>query len=281
MKKFKTVFFSLINFLLPKYRVDILYKKYYLERRNLINLIRTDNYRFLYRSPDYDDLNLLSRDNLNTWEKNSREIFFQLAKHSDVIFDIGAYTGIYCLIASKANPMARIHAFEPNPLLFDALKKNIKLNRSIKKYTLNNLALSNYTGKMTLYKNHDYFTSQFSLIHKINNAEKINVLTVSIDTYASHTNLNKIDLMKIDVEGAESIVLNGGSKAIKKWKPIILMEALTSIDLSNQAQILKQMGYAEPIQIPGNDYDSRNFLWTPLNYRLDQEVTLLLEEIKE
>ena len=62
------------------------------------------------------------------WEKISRKVWAEHCSKAQVILDIGANTGIFSVIAHTINPEARIIAFEPQPNIFNVLKRNSSLN---------------------------------------------------------------------------------------------------------------------------------------------------------
>ena len=260
MNRLKTLALSLINLFLKKLFVEKIYKKLYLDHHNIYVHISAKNYSFLYRSVDYDDLNMMCRENLKFWESSSREIFSELAKSSNSIIDVGSYTGIYALIAAKSNKKATVIAFEPNPNLFDALSKNIKLN-NLTKIKLENLALDNVVGVDYLYVNHESYTSVASLIQSANTSAKFQIKKTTLDNYCQENKISSVDLIKIDVEGVEKRVLEGAGQVLHKYSPIIIMESLTLNDLKHQKNVLKNLNYLEPIQIKGDGYDSNNWLW--------------------
>ncbi len=219
---------------------------------------------------------MMSRENLEFWEHNSREIFSLIAKKSNIIFDVGAYTGIYTLISGKANSRAKIYSFEPNPLLFEALKKNVKINRMSKRCVLINSALSNSTEERYLFQNAEYHTSQFSLKEFTKDSKKIKVSTMELDTFSREQNLKALDLMKIDAEGFEENIILGGLKTLAEFHPIILMEALTDKELNDQKKLLKGIGYTTLFRIKGNEFDSRNYLWISANSDRSKTVEKVL-----
>ena len=76
-------------------------------------------------------------------------LWMQLAKNSNVIFDIGANTGLYGLVAKSINSSSKIYSFEPLPGVYRFLDKNIQENSfDINSYEL---GLSNYDGKAKVY----------------------------------------------------------------------------------------------------------------------------------
>ncbi len=276
----KTIFLSFINFIAPKLLFEKIYRYLYIKNHNIYVRIKNPEYKFIYRSPIFDDLNMMSRENLEFWEHNSREIFSLIAKQSNIIFDVGAYTGIYTLISGKVNGRAKIYSFEPNPLIYEALKKNVKNNRLSKRCVLINSALSNSTEERYLFQNAEFHTSQFSLREYTKDSKKIKVSTIELDIFSREQNLKTLDLMKIDAEGFEENIISGGLKTLAKFRPIILMEALTDKELNNQKKLLKGIGYNTLFRIKGNEFDSRNYLWVSANSERTKAVEKILTSDK-
>ena len=260
MKYIYTLFISLINLMLPKLKFEKYYKKFYIEPHNIYVRIKSENYSFIYRSSDYDDLNMMCRENLAFWESKSRKIFSQLSKTSNVVFDIGSYSGIYTLLAAKSNRDVKTYSFEPNPELFKVLSKNIKINR-LKNSKIEALALDENEGIATLYINHEINTSVASLINNSNKGRSFQVAKTTLDSFVASEKITTIDLMKIDVEGYEINVLKGSLKSLTDFQPIILMESLSKESLLEQKSYLTKFGYQTPIQIQGDGFDLNNWLW--------------------
>jgi FkbM family methyltransferase len=256
----KTALLSLINIFFRKLTIEKIYAYLYTNHHNIYVRIKSKQYSFWYRSVDLDDLNMMCRENLKFWESNSREIFSILSLSSNTVFDIGSYTGIYALIAAKSNKKLKVSAFEPNPNLFSALEKNLKLNR-IRNVKSEQMALDNQPGEAYLYLNHDIHTSIGSLIQSSTAGKKVLVRKTTLDIYCENHSVNSIDLIKIDVEGYEANVLQGGSSIIKKSSPIILMESLTQVTLEKQFELLSELGYLRPLQVNGDGFDLNNWLW--------------------
>ena len=260
MNVLKTALLSLINIFFKKLTIEKIYANLYTKHHNIYVKINSKQYSFWYRSVDFDDLNMMCRENLKYWESNSREIFAILSLSSRTVFDIGSYTGIYALVAAKSNNKVNVFAFEPNPDLFSALQKNLKLNR-IKNSRLEQLALDLKSGSAYLYLNHDVYTSIGSLIQTSSADKKILVNKTTLDDYCKTHSIDHIDLMKIDVEGFETNILQGGLSIIEKSHPIILMEALNKESLEKQFAVLSTLGYLSPLQVNGDGYDLNNWLW--------------------
>ena len=176
----------------------------------------------------------------------------------ETILDIGANIGNHSLYFQKVSK--KIYAFEPNPKTFELLKFNTRNHEDIHLY---NLGLSNVTGQENLNELPANIGASYinpsnnlndNLIHKIN-ISKLDDL--------NELNQEKISILKIDVEGYEWEVIDGGRNLINKNKPIIIFEHNTepkvdkALDLE---QFLKEEEY-ELFKIFKNfDYLSNFFL---------------------
>ena len=63
-----------------------------------------------------------------SWEKESLKVWSFLCNYSDYIFDVGANTGVYAIVAKAINCNSHVYAFEPVQRVFEKLKENIKVN---------------------------------------------------------------------------------------------------------------------------------------------------------
>ena len=260
MNTLVTIVISSINMIFKKLKVEKVFHFFYLKPHNIYVRIYSNNYSFWYRSVDFDDLNMMCRENLKYWESSSREIFSILSRSAKTVIDIGSYTGIYALVAAKSNNKLRVIAFEPNPDLFAALKQNIKIN-SIKNCATEPFALDSEPGQAYLYLNHDVHTSVGSLIQTSSAGKKMLVNKTTLDIYCENEKIENIDLLKIDAEGYEINILQGSKLIIRNSIPIILMESLSKESLSSQYEFLSKLGYLEPIRVNGDGFDNNNWIW--------------------
>ena len=131
-------------------------------------------------------------------------------KKGDTVIDAGANIGYFTLFFSKlVGEEGKVIAFEPDPINFDILKKNIEQNR-ITNVELVKKGISNKNESMKLYKS--AVSGGHSLIKNEWGKEFTTIQTVTLDDYF---NDQKIDLIKIDVEGFELEVIDGGTKLFK------------------------------------------------------------------
>jgi len=140
----------------------------------------------------------------------------KLSHDSDlVVFDVGANLGAYSKLLNDifVNKNIFFHLFEPNKSLNQFINKRLKgLD-----YIVNNVAISDINGHSNFYINK--ISSQSSLVSKPNFVGKIEneikISTLRLDTYIQSKIINKIDILKIDVEGSELKVLNSLGKILE------------------------------------------------------------------
>ena len=164
---------------------------------------------------------------------NSKEISFcnkQIQKNMNVI-DIGANIGYYTVhLSNLVGSNGTVFAFEPDPLNFSTLEKNVKLN-DCENVVLINKAVSNSCEPTTLFQNPDN-SGGHSLINSENIQKTITVDVITLDDYFKNLTIS-IDLVKIDVEGAEDFVIKGGLNFFHIFKPKYL---ITEFELNSKTQ---------------------------------------------
>lgn len=153
-------------------------------------------------------------------------------KTSDVIIDIGANTGVYALLAKAENPNAKIIAFEPSRKIYEPLVNNNRLNGF--DIQCEQIAISNSNESQTFY---DLDSLAFptsgsldsdklkTLIEGRTDISEYEVKCQTFDSYIEEKQLNKIDLVKIDVELHEPAVFEG-FKRLQAFRPTIVVEVL-------------------------------------------------------
>jgi FkbM family methyltransferase len=152
-------------------------------------------------------------DNFNSFFAMFSEIFLhdiygelQLQSKTPIIADCGANIGIATIYFKYKYPKAKVYCFEPDPGTFEILKKNCEENK-FSDIILHNKALSDTDGKIKFYSYGNFEGSPGNTINKKWVNFK-NVKEHSIDCMTlSSLNLRKIDLLKIDVEGAEGKII--------------------------------------------------------------------------
>jgi len=163
------------------------------------------------------------------WEINTRKIWSILCTKSCFIFDVGSNTGIFSMLAKAQNPNASVHAFEPQPNIYEVLKKNNKINDF--DISCENLAVSNIIGNLPFYNyGQDSFSKRNTTAGSLNkkwrpnNQSSIEVDVIPLDSYIKNNGIKNVDLLKIDVETLEVEVLEGFKNHLYIFKPIIIIE---------------------------------------------------------
>ena len=164
----------------------------------------------------------------NGWEKVSTNLWIQLCKNANVIFDIGANTGCFSLIAKTLRSESVIYAFEPMEAIYEKLRLNVNINNY--NIQIHDTALSNYSGTAKIYPtslDHVYsVTVNQNMFEGVKVFEQT-IKTLRLDEFIEMNSVRRIDLMKIDVETHEPQVLEGMGKYLKEFQPDMLIEIQT------------------------------------------------------
>ena len=193
-------------------------------------------------------------------ESYDKELFDAIRKYNlegKTIYDIGSHIGYHSIFFSKlVGSKGSVLAFEPNPFNAKRIQENIDKNQiaNIKVY---NLALSseNSETEFLFSDNIESGTSSGGFIEESDTLyektgyetdigfQRMKVLTKKIDDLEEIRNGKKVDVMKIDVEGAESLVLDGAMDTIKSQKPVILIEIHSISNMYCFLDMLKKINY--------------------------------------
>ncbi len=162
--------------------------------------------------------------------------------NSGVFVDVGANVGKYTVkLGNQLKNKGTVIAVEPEPVNFKALQKNVKLN-NLENVFLENVACSDSNGFAEFYIDvMGNYGGAHSLIKKTKN--KIKVKTRRLDHIIDKLKMENIDLIKIDVEGAEANVLKGASNVLKKYHPKIIFESWNKKQLETVKNVLKPFNY--------------------------------------
>lgn len=158
------------------------------------------------------------------------------------MIDIGANVGLFSLELALSNPNIEYHLFEPLPMTFEMMKKTVKLNEIQKdKFVLNNLGLSNEEGSFDFYLpgsseaaslkpiDDEFYlkeSDEYGNYSGKSIMKKVECRVTTLDKYVSDNFIDKIDFIKIDVEGNEKAVLLGCEETLNKFHPLIYCELL-------------------------------------------------------
>jgi len=206
--------FSLMKFILATFASYLLGLRLHYAARLSINGI---SYRVPLRKGDLGVINEIQI--RRVYEKVSEYI----VQDGDICVDIGANIGSVSLIWSKTNKKGAIVALEPHPETFERLKNNLNLN-GVSNIMAIHAAIARRSGSITICLDSGSNMAHVEGVEMETHicAAKTKVPSYSLDDLISHCNLEKVDLLKVDVEGYEVQCLEGGDRTLDGTRRILL-----------------------------------------------------------
>ena len=179
---------------------------------------------------------------LGSYEPVETAFLARLFQENVVFIDAGANAGYFSLLAAKMQPTATIHAFEPCSHTFDLLQANIRINRA-ETIEAHRYALSNTSGTVAMQVNATGLEGLNTLGKPAHYLSKVvgqeMVACLRLDDFLRDRDISHVDALKIDVEGAEFLALEGARELLSQPKaPLVLFE------LSD----LCEKGFGHPVQ---------------------------------
>lgn len=216
-------------------------------------------------------------------DRGEVKLLKSILKPDDVFIDVGANVGVFTLMAAKRLVDGQIHAFEPFKTNLNRLRANLSLNQ-FRNVVVNATALSNISSNRDLFISavnasggirNTGLASFYVGKQEISHSKKVSVSTITLDEYVQRSGLEKLDVIKIDVEGAEMDVLEGGLESLRKFRPIILMEVNERhLNYASRtiAELLKFWGSLD-YSIAIIDHSGRlKYIRTPADFRAHQNI---------
>lgn len=151
----------------------------------------------------------------------------------DTFFDVGANLGFYSIyLGPICGTQGVVHAFEANPLLIDHLTRSSALNRHISNIVTNSVAVGDQDGAiLELYDPARIGGSSLYRLDWLDPGQTVTVTTTSLDAYIAQNAVTKIDVLKIDIEGAELAAFRGLTRTLAVMPPwLIVCELALLID---------------------------------------------------
>lgn len=175
-----------------------------------------------------------------------------------VVYDIGANVGVYSLSLAVEAPERTIIAFEPSPVVYEQLNKNISLNAVLDQVETRQCGVGDRTAVEPFYTSTytelSSFQSEGATRWEAQIAATEHVDIVTLDTFVK-TNPQP-DVIKIDVEGTEASVLRGGAETLTQHRPIVFIELHEDGLRSDTAEACRALLYSY-----GYDISERSEYW--------------------
>ena len=232
-----------------------------------------------------------------TYEPNTLTVLKALTPTGGVFLDIGANVGVVTLAAAAwVGPLGRVFSFEPSEREFGRLLDNLHGNQ-LEHVVAVRAAVADAEGEITLQVATDEFAGLNTIGTEFSYAgvgtERLERLeAITVDAFASEHQLSRIDVMKIDVEGAEGAVLAGASQVLRSRRPAVIAEVFSRSlqangwDRARLARLFATVGYelfaiddatAQLIRLRTlDDIDEENVVALPAE-RVDSTLTRLAQ----
>jgi len=204
--------------------------------------------RFVMLRPDLDEV---AKELY--WGKGTRpqpadrfalELFARAAQRSDVALDIGAYTGIFTLVAALVNLQLAVHAFEIVPDIYTALVDNCARNDVLHRVTLHHVGLGDpdriatFPAVSATSALPSYYSSRLPF------EDGVRIRFRSLDSFVHEVPPGSRVLLKVDVEGTENEIFAHGQAFLSAFRPDIVCEVLYGVaDGEELERLLAPHGY--------------------------------------
>jgi len=193
-------------------------------------LLEIKSPRSLYRTPKNDlfwlnKTGYLDRCIIETgiFENRSTDLLPFLVKDGDVVLDVGANIGYYSVLISKLiGKSGHIYAFEPTKHFRPVLKRNIDENN------INNVEVLSYGLSNTIQELEIDIGPSSATMHSPEGYDRViskeTIKLSTLEAFVKERNINKIDFIKIDVDGHEPLFFEGAWRVLDAYSPIVLCE---------------------------------------------------------
>jgi FkbM family methyltransferase len=180
---------------------------------------------------------------LGVYEHRITKLLFDLIKEGMTIVDIGAFEGDHSMMfAHWMHDKGKILAFEPEPNNCRWFRRNMEVN-NYKCIDLYECALSDREGTATFHPG----TGVGSLVLRSwwKTGLPITVKTQTLDNILNQAHIDKVDLIKIDVEGGDLLVLKGAQRTLKNNRAHLIMDVdvVSNMERSELFELLTSFGY--------------------------------------
>lgn len=238
-----------------------------LKEENGIITCNADGVVFELDPTQYVDSEIL---NYGVFERHSVEWVKRLVQPGMVVLDVGANFGYYTMLFSKlVGPTGEVIAFEPSTRFRTRLQKHAALN-NVRNIEVAPIALSSSPGELRLQLGGD--TASFHWVAENSPVETETVVLDTLDNFVASHGIDRIDFLKVDIDGHEPKFIEGAQDTLRKFRPTILIEFMhlalveAGSGVEQLADQLKELGYVLQSEKRSHPFSTRReFLVEAMN----------------
>jgi len=170
-----------------------------------------------------------------------------------VCLDVGANIGLYSLGLSHLAPQGKVYAFEPSPTTYGHLQSNLATNGATNVDACN-LAVGHSVGTVVFHDFSFFSAGSFSsdvgslLSSESYQSDAFEAAATTLDDFVADRGLDRVDFVKVDVEGAEMSVLAGAEKTLATYRPVTVLE-FNTFGFTIHQSVLPQVALARIMEI--------------------------------
>lgn len=160
----------------------------------------------------------------NSWEPETLSFLDEFLVSGNIFVDIGAWIGPTTLLAASKG--ANCHSFEPDPVAFKKFTANVNGNSDElrSRVNANQLAITSHGSPVQLYTRYSFGDSGSSILSRIKDeGSSVEVGSTTLMEYVQQKALDRIDLIKMDIEGGEFDVIPAIGDVLSKYKPVVYL----------------------------------------------------------
>jgi FkbM family methyltransferase len=196
------------------------------------------------------------------FEPEATNILGNLVKAGQTVVDVGANFGWYTTLFSRCvGSTGRVHAFEPVPTTYERLQENLGLNQLQDFVSATRSAVGEAPGqaKMHIFKNLSSANASMSALDQ-KEYDVVEAPIIRLDDYLKDNGVRHVDFLKVDVEGAELMVLKGARGLLAAPDAPLIMVEIN--DETSKAfgfrkeeiwDLLVELGYGSFYEIAGKE----------------------------
>lgn len=202
---------------------DYFFQRFILRRKYMLADGLPLGMKFRFRTPDDVGRRIFK---YATWEPHILSFLQDQVSfpRGGLVFDVGANLGWYCVLIDRiSGGKADIYGFEPDPENFGMLQFNLELNNADRVRTFA-LGMTDRDGEAQLHRYADINLGRHSLLESYPRADTVKVKVQRLDRFCEENGLSgrRIALLKIDVEGLEPQVIEGGVSCLLRTECLII-----------------------------------------------------------